>query len=95
MVSLLLSTSLLVSAGPKQKKVDNWIDASVKQKSCLFGEGEHADHVGLDQGEAEGCPDVRRFDGAGSVGACYGRRTGWYGLGLGYMGECPFNQGGR
>ena len=35
MVSLLLSTSLLVSAGPKQKKVDNWIDASVKQKSEL------------------------------------------------------------
>ena len=35
MVSLLLSTSLLVSAGPKQKKVGNWIDASVKQKSEL------------------------------------------------------------
>lgn len=36
LVSLLLSSSLLVSAGPKQKKVeDNWIDASVKQKSEL------------------------------------------------------------
>lgn len=35
MVSLLLSSSFMLSAGPKQKKVDNWIDASVKQKSEL------------------------------------------------------------
>lgn len=35
LVSLFLSSSLLVSAQPKQKKVDNWIDASVKQKSEL------------------------------------------------------------
>lgn len=35
LVSLFLSSSVLVSAGPKQKKADNWIDASVKQKSEL------------------------------------------------------------
>ena len=35
LVSFLLSTSLSVSAGPKQKSVDNWIDAAVKQKSEL------------------------------------------------------------
>ena len=34
-VSVLLSTSTLAWAGPKQKKVDNWIDASVKAKTEL------------------------------------------------------------
>lgn len=35
LVSLFLSTSFLVSAGPKQKKVDTWIDASIKAKTEL------------------------------------------------------------
>ena len=32
LVSLLLSSSVMVSAGPKQKKAETWIDASVKAK---------------------------------------------------------------
>lgn len=36
--SLFLSSSVLVSAGPKQKKVETWIDASVKAKSELRSE---------------------------------------------------------
>ena len=35
LVSLFLSTSFLVSAAPKQKKVDTWIDASIKAKTEL------------------------------------------------------------
>ena len=35
LVSLFLSTSFLVSAGPKQKKADTWIDASIKAKTEL------------------------------------------------------------
>ena len=35
LVSLFLSTSFLVSAQPKQKKVDTWIDASIKAKTEL------------------------------------------------------------
>ncbi|WP_347146933.1 SUMF1/EgtB/PvdO family nonheme iron enzyme [Parabacteroides goldsteinii] len=35
LVSLFLSTSFLVSAAPKQKKVDIWIDASIKAKTEL------------------------------------------------------------
>lgn len=35
LVSLLLSSSLFVSAAPKQKKADTWIDASIKAKSEL------------------------------------------------------------
>lgn len=38
LVSLFLSSSILVSAGPKQKKVETWIDASVKAKSELRSE---------------------------------------------------------
>lgn len=38
LVSLFLSSSVLVSAGPKQKKVETWIDASVKAKSELRSE---------------------------------------------------------
>lgn len=34
-VSLFLSSSVMVSAGPKQKKAETWIDASVKAKSEL------------------------------------------------------------
>lgn len=36
--SLFLSSSMLLSAGPKQKKVETWIDASVKAKSELRSE---------------------------------------------------------
>ena len=32
LVSLFLSSSVMVSAGPKQKKAETWIDASVKAK---------------------------------------------------------------
>ena len=78
MVSLLLSTSLLVSAGPKQKKVDNWIDASVKQKSELRASLVKAN-----------MPIMSAWIKAKQ------KAVGWYGLGLGYMGERPFNQGGR
>ena len=39
-VSVLLSTSTLVWAGPKQKKVDNWVDASVKAKKRITREAE-------------------------------------------------------
>ncbi|BFK03829.1 hypothetical protein F090043F1_19570 [Parabacteroides goldsteinii] len=35
LVSLFLSTSFFVSAAPKQKKVDTWIDASIKAKTEL------------------------------------------------------------
>ena len=35
LVSLFLSTSFLVSAAPKQKKADTWIDASIKAKTEL------------------------------------------------------------
>ena len=35
LVSLFLSTSFFVSAQPKQKKVDTWIDASIKAKTEL------------------------------------------------------------
>ena len=35
LVSLFLSTSFFVSAGPKQKKADTWIDASIKAKTEL------------------------------------------------------------
>ena len=35
LVSLLLSSSVMVSAGPKQKKAETWIDASVKAKTEL------------------------------------------------------------
>ena len=35
LVSLFLSTSFLVAAAPKQKKVDTWIDASIKAKTEL------------------------------------------------------------
>lgn len=97
MVSLLLSTSLLVSAGPKQKKVDNWIDASVKQKSELRASLVKANMPIMSawiKAKQKAVPMSADLT-AGSVGACYGRRTGWYGLGLGYMGERPFNQGGR
>ena len=33
LVSLFLSTSFFVSAAPKQKKADTWIDASIKSKN--------------------------------------------------------------
>lgn len=35
LVSLFLSSSVMVSAGPKQKKAETWIDASVKAKTEL------------------------------------------------------------
>lgn len=35
LVSLFLSSSALLSAGPKQKKADTWIDASIKAKTEL------------------------------------------------------------
>ena len=35
LVSLFLSTSFFVSAAPKQKKADTWIDASIKAKTEL------------------------------------------------------------
>lgn len=38
LVSLFLSSSVLVSAGPKQKKAETWIDAAVKAKSELRSE---------------------------------------------------------
>ena len=95
MVSLLLSTSLLVSAGPKQKKVDNWIDASVKQKSELRASLVKANMpimsawIKAKQKAVPMSADLTGLDQLVLVTA------GWYGLGLGYMGERPFNQGGR
>ncbi len=38
LVSLLLSASFVVSAGSKQKKVDTWIDASIKAKTELHSQ---------------------------------------------------------
>ena len=38
LVSLFLSSSLFASAAPKQKKVDTWIDASIKAKTELRNE---------------------------------------------------------
>ena len=35
LVSLFLSSSVMVSADPKQKKAETWIDASVKAKTEL------------------------------------------------------------
>ena len=97
MVSLLLSTSLLVSAGPKQKKVDNWIDASVKQKSELRASLVKANMPIMSawiKAKQKAVPMSADLTGLDQL-ACYGRRTGWDGLGLGDMGERPFNQGGR
>ena len=35
LVSLFLSSSVMVSADPKQKKAETWIDASVKAKTKI------------------------------------------------------------
>ena len=94
MVSLLLSTSLLVSAGPKQKKVDNWIDASVKQKSELRASLVKANMPIMSawiKAKQKAVPMSADLTGQDQLVLVTGR----YGLGLGYMGECPFNQGGR
>ena len=52
LVSLFLSSSVMVSAGPKQKKVETWIDASVKAKNGITGKAEeirNADRLYLDE----------------------------------------------
>ena len=46
LVSLFLSSSVMVSAGPKQKKAETWIDASVKAKT---EEIRNADRFYLDE----------------------------------------------
>ena len=44
LVSLFLSSSVMVSAGPKQKKAETWIDASVKAEEIR-----NADRFYLDE----------------------------------------------
>ena len=46
LVSLFLSSSVMVSAGPKQKKAETWIDASVTGKA---EEIRNADRFYLDE----------------------------------------------
>ena len=51
LVSLFLSSSVMVSAGPKQKKAETWIDASVKANG-ITGKAEeirNADRFYLDE----------------------------------------------
>lgn len=98
MVSLLLSTSFLVSAGPKQKKVDNWIDAAVKQKSELRASLVKANMPIMSawiKAKQKAVPMSADLTGQDQLVLVTAAGYGRYGLGLGYMGERPFNQGGR